>query len=145
MAVVMTDARLQREQALEALAVAWWALPRSQRRRVAFLEYYCQARLCLLLSVFQSPEGLMVALPRYRKSPERNEAGSAPSARARRTVDGDRRWKPRVAPMEEFADLLLPQLGVELNCDHLSLFRSGVDLLADVDRSKPGLPRVRHF
>ena len=141
----MTNARPQREQYLQGLALAWESRTRSQRRQVAVVEYYCRQRHCLLLTVFQSPDGLFVTLPRYRKSPERNAAGSVPSARAKRTVDGDRRWKPRVAPLDQFADPLLPQLSVELNCNHYSQALSGVALLADVNSGRPGAPSVRHF
>jgi hypothetical protein len=84
-------------------------------------------------------------LPGYRKSPQRNAAGSVASARARRTVDGDRRWRARVVPLEEFVDPLLPALGAPLNCAHLSRAVSGVELGADVRRGRPGFPLVRRW
>jgi|tagenome__1003787_1003787.scaffolds.fasta_scaffold20973610_4 hypothetical protein len=133
------------EQQRLALAVAWNSLPRSEQRKVAVVEYYCQVRSCPLLTVFQAPDGLLVALPRYRKSPQRNAAGSVASARAKRTVDGDRRWRARVALLEEFADPLLPQWGVEVNCDHVSKPISGVELLGDVQQGCPGSPFIRRW
>jgi hypothetical protein len=112
---VVSTPREQREQHRQALALAWGSLSGSQRRKVSVVEYYCRVRSCPLLTVFQVPGGLLsVALPRYRKSPQRNAAGSTASARVRRTVDGDRRWRARVVRLEEFADPLLPQLGVEV-------------------------------
>jgi hypothetical protein len=142
---VVTNPREAFEQYRQGLALAWNSLPRSEQRKVAVVEYYCQVRSCPLLTVFQAPGGLLVALPGYRKSPQRNAAGSVASARARRTVDGDRRWRARVAPLEEFADPLLPQLGVELNCDHVSTPISGVELLGDVRQGRPGDPVVRRW
>jgi hypothetical protein len=142
---VVSTPREQREQHSQALALAWASLPRSKQRKVAVVEYYCQVRDCPLLTVFQAPDGLLVALPGYRKSPQRNAAGSTASARARRTVDGDRRWRARVVPLEEFVDPLLPELGVPLNCDHLSMAVSGVELWADVQQGRPGDPVVRRW
>jgi hypothetical protein len=142
---VVSNPREELEQQRAALAVTWGSLSRSQRRRVAVVEYYCTVRDCPLLAVFRAPDGLWVWLPRYRKSPQRNAAGSVASARAKRTVDGDRRWQPRVIPLDEVADPLLPQLGMELNCDHLSRPVSGVKLLVDVDNGRPGVPVVRRW
>src|SRR3954451_622635 len=133
----MRNPRELLEQQRLALVLAWGSLSRSEQRKVAVVEYYCRARSCPLLTVFQAPDGLWVALPRYRKSPERNAAGSVASARGRRTVDGDRRWRPRVASLDDFADPLLPQLGVELNCDHYSQAISGAELLGDVQKGRP--------
>ncbi|MCU1614701.1 MAG: hypothetical protein JWO98_2241 [Frankiales bacterium] len=141
----MTDPWLDREQRREALVLAWGSLTRSQRKKVAVVEYFCKARSCSLLTVFRSPEGLFVALPRYRNSPERNAATSVEAARVTRTVDGDRRWKPRVGPLEEFAQADLPTLGLDLNCDHYSGMRPGPELLSDVRQGRPGNPFVRRF
>jgi hypothetical protein len=142
---VVTNPPEELEQYRQGLTLAWSSLSRSKRHQVAVVEYYCRVRSCPLLTVFQTSEGLLVALPRYRKSPERNAAGSVASARGRRTVDGDRRWRPRVASLDEFADPLLPQLGVELNCDHYSQAISGVELLGDVQKGRPGAPFVRSW
>jgi hypothetical protein len=143
---VVTNSREEREQYRQALALAWGSLSGSQRRKVSVVEYYCRVRSCPLLTVFQVPGGLLlVALPRYRKSPQRNGVGSVASARAQRTVDGDRRWRARVVPLEEFADPLLPQLGVEVNCDHVSKPVSGVELLGHVQQDRPGSPFVRRW
>ncbi|GAB3349987.1 hypothetical protein GCM10027300_13540 [Modestobacter lapidis] len=137
----MTDPLTSREQEIQALGMAWSSLSRSHRRRAAVLEYYCQQRDCPLLTCFQTPRGLLVWLPQYRRSASRNAAESAASARARRTLDGDRRWKPRVFEVDQIADPLLPeQVGVQLNCDHLTRFVSGGLLLGDMRKGRPGAP-----
>ncbi|RFU23028.1 hypothetical protein D0Z06_04120 [Geodermatophilus marinus] len=144
MEAFVTDQWLLQEQEWEALAVTWSGLSRKEQRSVAVVQYMCVIRDCQLVTVFRAPVGLLVALPRYRKSPERN-AESAASARAARTVDGERRWKGRVAPLDQFSDAQLPELGIEVNCDHVSRFISGVHLLADVERGRPGAPITKRI
>jgi len=137
----VTDPLTVREQEIQALGMAWSSLTRSQRRRAALLEYYCKQRDCPLMTCFQSPRGPLVWLPQYKKSPKRNAEESVASARARRTLDGDRRWKPRVFELDQVADALLPdQLGVELICDHTTHFVPGGQLLSALQRGRPGAP-----
>ena len=48
----------------------------------------------------------------YKRSPALNEAASSSSARATKTLDGDRRWPPRTLFAEDCVNL-------DLNCDHV--------------------------
>ena len=79
--------------------------------RNRILAYRCAAHRCLLLDIFNTPQGPAAYIPRHRLSPEQN-ASTAESARSTRTVDGERRWV-------EHADLLMSD-GMQywLNCDH---------------------------
>lgn len=84
------------------------------RNPVVLASWRCSPRGCLLLDVFQIVGvGLAAYTPPFRQSPELNEE-TAPTARAQRTSDGERRWVER-------ADVLLPdELEYWLSCDHLS-------------------------
>lgn len=104
--------RQQSALAVHRSMVASGSLARHTR-----LEYRCHDHGCCLARVFDTPKGPAVYKPSFRYSPERNE-NTAPTARQRETLDGERRWR-------EQADLLDVDppagQGVEywLNCDHL--------------------------
>lgn len=82
----------------------------------AVVQYRCRSgRGCDLGRLVSSPMGLILALPAFRLSPERNASTSVES-RASHTSDGDRRWQPN-------SDVL-PSGGVEplLRCDHVDAY-----------------------
>lgn len=85
------------------------------------LTYRCRQR-CRLLEVLRTPRGIILAVAGYKLSPTANTS-TAPSARAKRTVDGDRRWMARAIFIED-------AYNVGLNCDHV---RSHVLDLATIE------------
>lgn len=100
-----------------ALALHGLMQQSGQLPSATLLEYRCRRHGCLLLRVFQTPEGPGVFRPAFRRSPEAN-ASSHATARKEHTSDGDRRW----VAAGELLDVDPPTgLGVEwwTNCDHL--------------------------
>lgn len=69
---------------------------------------------CALLHVINTPSGVLLGWPRYKLSEARNSGTSTASARAKRTEDGDRRWRPHAAPLSHLGDAL------EVRCNHSS-------------------------
>lgn len=104
-----TEHRRIAEAAYEALR----ATERLSQHRL--LTYRCAERGCLLLDVVQLPEpvGRLFYQPAYKLSPVRNEESSSPEGRARNTVDGDRRWKPRTQTEAAL-------INYTVTCDHLA-------------------------
>lgn len=94
------------------------------------LTYRCSQR-CLLLDVVVTPQGTLLAFPRYKLSPALNAESSSESGRAKNTEDGDRRWRGRAFFAESVGNC-------PLNCDHvravLELDRIDADL--DAGRSE---------
>ncbi|CUR54664.1 hypothetical protein NOCA2210014 [metagenome] len=120
---------------------AYEAYDKKQLRRLLLAEWRC-ARGCLLIHVWQSPQGPLFYLPRYKQSRERNTERSVPSARAKNTLDGDRIWKPRageLVALEEFG----ATVGMDIQCDHLDpqVF-TGAELLGLISDT-PGRPLRR--
>jgi hypothetical protein len=74
--------------------------------------YRCQTRNCVLMYVFVTRGLHVVHQPRYKLSNEVNQRESADTARARHTLDGDRRWK------EETFLLRQADGQLSLQCDH---------------------------
>jgi len=72
--------------------------------------FRCATGGCLLLDVFDTPEGLAVFHPAVRLSPDQNDDTDL-EARAERTSDGERRWV-------EHADLLRDGVEYALTCEH---------------------------
>lgn len=75
------------------------------------LTYRCPRR-CRLLEVIVTPQGLLLAFPRYKMSPTVNAERSSESGRAKNTEDGDRRWRRRAFFAESVGNC-------PLNCDHV--------------------------
>lgn len=79
--------------------------------RNRLVSYRC-SKGCLLLDVYQTPDGPAAYRPGFKYSPQANEATS-PAARLTRTTDGDRRWVAN-------ADMVLsPPLSYLLACNHV--------------------------
>jgi len=136
-------ATLLREHQLrtELLVTAYGASPRKDRRASLLAEYRCRQR-CALLVVWQAPGPMRLALmPSYKLSAERNEAESVPSARARRTSDGDRHWNGRVLILDELDGC--EGVALDLNCDHHRTHIAVDALLQDLQGIRPGKPLQR--
>jgi hypothetical protein len=103
----------ERSDDLTAQAEAFVGMLRrhGQLEKRADVTYRCPRR-CALARVYLTAQGMIVHTSRYKLSPEANTAGSVASARAKRTEDGDRRWRPQTY-------FLSQALNVTLNCDHL--------------------------
>ncbi len=87
-------------------------------KQQSLLEYRCRRGGCLLVHVFQTPDGPACYMPPFTYSPDRN-ADTHPEARDRLTSDSQRR---RWAESGDLLDRNSPAgLGVELwlNCHHL--------------------------
>lgn len=111
MLVTGTERRRREVRAYLAMLEGVGALSRK-----TVVQYRCRSgRGCDLGRLVSSPMGLILALPAFRLSPERN-ASTSSGSRATRTSDGDRRWQPN-------SDVL-PSGGVEplLRCDHVDAF-----------------------
>ncbi len=78
----------------------------------ATLIYRCQTRSCPMLYVFVTAGERFVHQPRYKLSDEVNQTESVEAARAKHTVDGDRRWKADTFALAQAAGVL------RLECDH---------------------------
>lgn len=83
------------------------------RKKTLALVYRCHNReRCTLAEIYPSPQGVLVHLPPYKRSPERNAETSNAEGREVNTLDGDRRWKGN-SFFIEYA------LNLTLNCDHV--------------------------
>ena len=124
------------------------------RRQVLLAEYRCRTKGCLLLHVWQTPQGRFWYTPRYKLSPQLTESDTTESARDKRTDDGGR-WLPRADSLDrllaffanesetETGELVVTSYsnegGLPLNCEHV---RSTVDVaaLAEAATAAPGQP-----
>lgn len=83
------------------------------RKKTVALTYRCHTpQRCKLAELYPSPEGVLVYLPPYKRSPKRNTETSSPDGRKVNTIDGERRWKGRAFFIEAAWNLTL-------NCDHV--------------------------
>jgi len=111
-------------------------------RRVLLLDYRCPQG-CLLLHVWQSPDGRMFYLPRHQLSTSKNTAETHELARQHRTEDGDRKWPARGGNFDDLLDFTRadPDVGLLLNCRHLrrsvTVARVDADTSNTPGRSKP--------
>lgn len=128
----------------ELIAAAYEAATPATRRAVELVVDRCKSG-CLLLVCWQSPIGRIVRLPGYRLPPARTEAASVPSARAKNTTDGYRRWKARHLLIDEMADWGAT-VALDVNCEHMiGHMLSVTDVRADADAARPGAPTRRRI
>lgn len=99
-----------RQERAEKVYAALVKTKRTADHRV--ITYRCAQRRCLLVDVLQIPDEVIVYFPRYRRSPQKNPDSSSASARAQKTLDGDRRWIGHVA-------VLRHTINLTMNCDHV--------------------------
>lgn len=119
---------------------AYRAMSVKDRRSVLLAEYRCRER-CLLLHIWQTPNGRFYYQPAYRLSPTVAEAETVQSARDKRTTDGYRRWRERAGSLDDLLDFVAPggpPVGLTLTCDHLREMVRAENLLRDGVR--PGEP-----
>ena len=125
----------------QQLAAFWESLDRPAQNQILLAEYRCkQKRKCLLLHAFRLPAGRFFYKPRYELSPERTAAEPSPSARAKRTIDGDRKWRSRAGSLDEIIEFFshAPQSGgLGLDCDHI---RSVLATASRLDADTSGTP-----
>ena len=134
-----TDAQSRR------IAEAYDALPADQLKQVLLIEYRCPGR-CLLLRVWNSPDGRFWYTPRYRLSPHKAISDTAESARKKRTEDGFRMWRARGGSFDELLDDFShdPRSGgLTLTCDHVREDVLTDQLAGDAARGMPGHPTAR--
>lgn len=99
----------------------------------------CNGRGCLLLLVWDAPEGTLWLRPAYKLSQGLNLESSIPAGRSNNTVDGDRRWNANLAPFDQVR-IFDEGGGISLECDHVHHFAVRERLVAAVDASTPGMP-----
>ncbi len=134
------------------------AMDAKARRQVLLAEYRCHAkRGCLLLHVWQTPQGRFWYTPRYKLSPRLTESDTTESAREKRTDDGGR-WLPRAGSLDGLLDFFANESetdsgevvvtsysdegGLPVTCKHV---RSTVAVaeLAEAAAAVPGQPLTR--
>lgn len=72
-----------------------------QRRKYLAATYVCHhRRQCVLMYVYDTPQGIIVHHPTHKPSPRRNLERSSAEGRAVNTLDGERRWKQRAYFLE---------------------------------------------
>jgi hypothetical protein len=131
----------------EALA-KYQAMTKPELRSVLVLEYRCghDRPGCLLLHVWNTPQGRLYYLPRYRLSPKTATTEVAESARRKRTEDGFRVLRSRAGSFDEIlADYACePDSGLPMNCEHLRNVNVMFErLAADAEQGQPGRHAAR--
>lgn len=99
----------------------------------------CKRRGCLLLLVWNAPEGTLWFRPAYKLSHGLNLESSNAAGRANNTVDGHRHWKANLALFDQVR-LFDEGGGISLECDHVHHFAVRDRIVAAVDASRPGKP-----
>lgn len=99
----------------------------------------CRKRGCLLLLVWDAPEGAIWFRPAYKLSRGLNLESSNPAGRANNTADGDRHWKANLAPFDQVRSYAA-EGGISLECDHVHRYTTRDELVGAVDSSRPGIP-----
>ena len=133
------------------------AMDNNALRQVLLAEYRCRTKKqepCLLLHVWQAPQGRFWYTPRYKLSARLTKSDTAESAREKRTDDGGR-WLPRAGSLDDLLEFFANESetetgelvvtsysdegGLPVTCKH---FRStvGVAALAEAAATVPGQP-----
>lgn len=99
----------------------------------------CKRRGCLLLHVWDAPEGTVWYRPAYKLSPGLNLENSNAAGRANNTLDGDRRWKANLAPFDHVR-MFDPNGGISLECDHVHHYLTARKMIWAVDSATRGKP-----
>jgi len=106
--------------------------------KVVVHRYICRDdQGCQLATVIKIDSRILCRTRDYKQSPGLNAASSVPTARAARTLDGDRHW-----PSHTFDVTALDHEGVAvpMNCRHARRNVLLVDILAAVGTASPGHP-----
>lgn len=106
--------------------------------RVRLHQYLCM-RGCVLAEVFRAGGLTLCAVRDYKLSPGMNRADTAPSAREKRTLDGNRHWPGHVYDVAEIAEW---GAGIPFNCRHYRGVVAGTDVLTTVATVTPGHPKA---
>ena len=128
------------------VAELYAATPYSELTKLLLVEYRCfkPGKHCVLLHVWNSPHGRLWCLPSYKLAPATAFEQTAESARAKRTEDGLRKWRPRGGSFDELLDdygFDLSGNSLSMNCDHLRNVAVPLDLIAaHAAAAKPGKP-----
>ena len=110
------------------------AIPTAEVARRAVLVYRCP-RGCTLLCVFRVDGRLFGYKPAVKMSDTVNRANSVPAARAKKTTDGDRRWRPYAFPLSRAGGPM------EIGCNHA---RAKVELDTAVEADIRSATRQPH-
>ncbi len=133
----------QHQERAGVLLAAFDAADGKTRERVKLADFRCKVRGCSLLVAWQASGVRLVRLPNYKLSRVRNDADTVPSAREKRTTDGDRHWQARVMVLDELVGW--PGVVFDLKCDHVDAVVSVSDLLAACAGVTPGAPLRRVY
>jgi hypothetical protein len=98
---------------------------------------------CLLLHIWQSPQGRFFYRRRYTLSQSRSEAETSEAARISRTEDGDRKWPARGGDLDRelrFFGHKPSTPWLEVQCKHHRRLLSNADIETLLDGAKPGRP-----
>lgn len=130
----------------EAIAAAYLAIPKRRLRQVLLVEYRCYAGAgCLLLHIWQSPQGILFYKQGAKLSSTRNAAMSNESGRRRNTVDGDRDWRGYGGVLDDLRSWADTAVGLPLQCAHVDTYAPAAAVLRDTDQSRPGNPTKRRW
>lgn len=105
--------------------------------------YRCPKR-CLLLLVWDAPEGTLVYRPAYTLSRRLNADTSTAEGRAANTADGERRWKASISPYDSLKRMAGGDVGngftagISLECRHAHTFVSASKIVEAVEGSRRG-------
>jgi hypothetical protein len=129
-----------------SITALYESMAKASLRSVLLVEYRCP-KGCLLLHVWNTPDGRLYYQPRYQLSQSKAETDTVESARMKRTEDGFRVWKSRGGDFDELIDFFEfdpEQGGLSMNCDHVreAVVLSG-QLAAHARAATPGRP-TRH-
>lgn len=139
MAALLSDALDEMRSRSEQLQSVHTALvSQGVLSRVTLRKYMCP-RGCQIATAFKVGDLVLCAVRDYKLSPGLNIRDSVPSARTKRTLDGDRHWPSHVY---DVSDLSTPSVGVgvPMNCRHVRGSRPAVQIMADVAGTTPGKP-----
>ena len=101
-----------RQQQADAIYAALRANEKIRKKTLSLVYRCSNKERCTLAEIYPSPQGVLVYLPPYKRSPERNQETSSAEGRRVNTIDGERRWKGRAFFIEAAWNLTL-------NCDHI--------------------------
>jgi hypothetical protein len=120
----------------DEIVAALEAIPAAEVAKRAVIVYRCP-RGCVLLAVFRYDGRHFGYKPRVKLSDAVNQANSVAAARAKKTIDGDRRWRAYAFPLSRAGGLL------STDCNHV---RAKVDVetverdLAAATRQREAIP-----
>lgn len=108
-------------------------------RRVVVHRYQCHKCFKVLGTVVSVGDRIICRTTPYKFSPGLNEARSVAAAREKNTLDGERFWPGHTFDVTWLAEWG-PDMGIGMNCRHVTHTVKAVDILERVKGVKPGHP-----